>query len=1151
MPQQPQPAQPFEQVPGGEVPPVSRRRFVALSALTAAAVTAGVPGAALADVPAAGAFGLDAATGARGFDPAGFVDPRRDSRPAVYWYWNGPVTNELVERQMADLRDKGMYEVVVFPYDNADMQPAFFTEGWFDVVGHVIETAARTGMKVWLFNDNHFPSGRAGYFITKGGTVGSRTYKPRPELALKGLWRSTAVVEGPVAVSLAQTTGVGVDKGQLVADAAVLAGPAVLRDGTQWGDVTVTGTIKADLAAGGMLVRASADGREGLLVEFDQSGVVTLSRVAGGKVTQLARSTRTDGFNKTKFHALTATLRGPVCSVTLDGKDKGTVTDETLIRGTVGVHARDGQRALWEDLTVTDGSGTLYSQTFDTPAAAGDFVNRAVPDGVPRAVAATARPVGSTDADELIELTAQLDGGSWQAPAGRWQIDLFGGVDLVDDSSGYVRGYTDLLDDEPVELFLDIVPGEYHRRFGRYFGSVVKGFWDDEPFIASAGPHPFKRRPWSPALAAALAETGAEPGAAYASAFDDLGERGRVLRGRYWRAVSNRFSRYFEKQAEQYAKWGVRLVTNPLYDEVGMSKRILSTGDLHKVNQWAQVPGGDCITAEYELDTPTMDPRNPASVAHQTGRPRVLMEAFGNMGWQIAPDFMRALLGAFAARGINLTVLHALWTDEQRVFFAPPFGPRNPWWWAMPPVSAWIGRVMELARGTSEARTAILQPQRAAEQFAGTDRQDEVDDGLPAAAFALERAQVDFDLVHEGALSGDKELLAQAEAVNGTLHVGEASYQLVVLPSTPVLDTATARALARFVRSGGTVVAVGEPPKLAADGDDAVLVAELGRLLPQDGVRRHGKGRAVHIATVDGLREVAREEGVSAAVLEPSADAVRVLRTTRGTDTAFLFNNESGTVVTTLATLPADGRPELWDPATGKVRPAPVQGPSTRGAVRVPLTLAPYETLAVVVRRNAAPTPHLTEADGLPVTAVTRERRTLRVSALAEAAGTFHLTGRDGGRTYRGTAKVEDPLTPLTLDGDWTVTLAKEGARPVTRPLASWVDLDPLFSGSATYTKEVTLDVAFLDGRRVLLDLGSVREVAQVTLNGKEFGPAVWAPYVLDVTDGLRPGVNRFAVRVSNTLSNERKKPLPSGLLGPVTLRPRRPLTVDLKPASA
>ncbi|MCX5321990.1 glycosylhydrolase-like jelly roll fold domain-containing protein [Streptomyces sp. NBC_00120] len=1119
---------------------LSRRGFVALSALTAAAVTGGLPGLA------------SAIDRSGGFDPDGFADPRRDSRPAVYWYWNGPVTNELVETQMADLRAKGLYEVVVFPFDNAEMQPAFFTEGWFDVVGHVLDVAEKTGMKVWLFNDNHFPSGRAGYFITRGGTVGSRTYKPRPDLRLKGLWRSTAVVQGPRTVSLPETTGVGVDAGQLIADAAVLAGPAVLRAGDTWGDCTVTASAKADVLAAGLLVRASADGSDGLLVEFDQTGVVTLSRVADGAVTQVTRSTRTDGFNKTKFHTLAVTGGGANVSVTLDGKDKGTITDTTLTGHRVGVHARDGQRSLWEDLKVTGADGSaLYTQTFDVSSAAGDFTARTAPKGVPAPAAATARPIGSADADDLVELTGRIGSGSWQVPEGEWQIDLFGGVELVDDSVGYARGYVDLLDDEPVELFLDIVPGEYHRRFRRYFGTVIKGFWDDEPFIASAAPHSFKRRPWSPTLAAALDTVGAEPGLAYASAFDDLGERGRVLRGRYWQAVSDRFSCYFEKQSEWYAERGVRLITNPLYDETAPSKRIASTGDLHKVNQWAQVPGGDCITAEYELNTPTMDPRNPASVAHQTGRPRVLMEMFGNMGWQIAPDFMRALVGAFATRGINLAVLHALWTDETHVYFAPPFGPRNPWWWAMPPVSAWIGRVMELARGTSGARTALLQPQRAAEQFTATARQGEVDDAFADAAYALERSQVDFDLVHEGALSGDKALLAHAETDGGLLRVGRAAYEVVVVPATPVLDAATVRTLTAFVRSGGTAVAVGAAPEFAADGDDKALERAWGQLFPDSGAREIGKGRAVRVAAPDGLGPVAHDAGVQVAVLEPAADAVRALRTTRGTETAFLFNNESGTRVTTTALLPADGEPELWNPATGTVRPVPVRGLPTRDGVRLPLVLDPYETLAVVVRAKAAAHPYLTDADGLPVTAVTRERQALRVTALADAPGTHHLTGRDGGATYTGTVKITDTLEPIPVDGDWTLTLAQDGAEPVTRPLGSWSDLARLYSGSGTYTKNITLDAAALDGRRLLLDLGTVREVAEVTVNGKEFGPVLWSPYVIDVTDGLKAGVNRLSVRVSNTLSNERNKPLPSGLLGPVVLRPRRPLTVDLAPSRA
>lgn len=355
------------------------------------------------------------------------------------------------------------------------------------------------------------------------------------------------------------------DAGRLVADAAVLDGAAVLRDSTEWGDCAVTGSAKAEHGAAGLLVRASADGRTGHAVSFDQTGVVTVERLApGAEPAELLRSTRTDGFNKTKFHTLRVTLSGGGLSVTLDGKDKGTLENLAPESGGVGVRAVGDQRAVWETLTVESAEGTaLYTGAFDRSAAAGDFPERALPAAGFTVAAAAARPTAATDGTDVVDLTDRLGGGhTWQVPAGEWQVDLFGGVLLADDSQGYSRSYVDLLDDEPVELFLDILPGEYHRRFGHYFGTVVPGFWDDEPFFASAEAH-FKRLPWSPTLDRALRSVGVEPGLAYAAAFDDLGRSGRIARGNYWKAVSNRFATAFRKQAQWYEKRGVALITNP------------------------------------------------------------------------------------------------------------------------------------------------------------------------------------------------------------------------------------------------------------------------------------------------------------------------------------------------------------------------------------------------------------------------------------------------------------------------------------------------------------------------------------------------------------------------------------------------------------
>ena len=53
-----------------------------------------------------------------------------------------------------------------------------------------------------------------------------------------------------------------------------------------------------------------------------------------------------------------------------------------------------------------------------------------------------------------------------------------------------------------------------------------------------------------------------------------------------------------------------------------------------------------------------------------------------------------------------------------------------------------------------------------------------------------------------------------------------------------------------------------------------------------------------------------------------------------------------------------------------------------------------------------------------------------------------------------------------------------------------------------------------------MLDLGDVREIANVTLNGRALGCLWQRPYRIDVTEALTSGVNRLDVKVINTWPN-------------------------------
>jgi hypothetical protein len=118
------------------------------------------------------------------------------------------------------------------------------------------------------------------------------------------------------------------------------------------------------------------------------------------------------------------------------------------------------------------------------------------------------------------------------------------------------------------------------------------------------------------------------------------------------------------------------------------------------------------------------------------------------------------------------------------------------------------------------------------------------------------------------------------------------------------------------------------------------------------------------------------------------------------------------------------------------------------------------------------------------------------------------------------------------------------------------------FSGTATYSKTIQVQQGWIaPGPRVMLDLGAVNDLAEVTVNGTPVATAWKPPYRVDVTSALRAGANDVQIKVTNEWTNRiigdrgapanqrvlsaapagrggggGNQPPPSGLLGPVRL---------------
>ncbi len=115
---------------------------------------------------------------------------------------------------------------------------------------------------------------------------------------------------------------------------------------------------------------------------------------------------------------------------------------------------------------------------------------------------------------------------------------------------------------------------------------------------------------------------------------------------------------------------------------------------------------------------------------------------------------------------------------------------------------------------------------------------------------------------------------------------------------------------------------------------------------------------------------------------------------------------------------------------------------------------------------------------------------------------------------------------PAIVDGEWNVSFpVKNSTRQVRLKAVSWTENTDedvkFFSGTATYSKEVTIAAAQkAAGKRLLLDLGDVQNLARVRLNGKDLGVLWKAPYVADITAASIIGTNKLEIEVTNTWAN-------------------------------
>src|SRR4030042_4713065 len=91
---------------------------------------------------------------------AEFKAPSAEYTTAPFFVWNYKITKEEIDNFLTGFKNAGSSQVFVHP--RPGLITEYLSDEWFELFKHTVEKGKELGMKVWIYDENSYPSGFAG-----------------------------------------------------------------------------------------------------------------------------------------------------------------------------------------------------------------------------------------------------------------------------------------------------------------------------------------------------------------------------------------------------------------------------------------------------------------------------------------------------------------------------------------------------------------------------------------------------------------------------------------------------------------------------------------------------------------------------------------------------------------------------------------------------------------------------------------------------------------------------------------------------------------------------------------------------------------------------------------------------------------------------
>jgi hypothetical protein len=1078
-----------------------------------------------------------------------FQNPSNESRPRVWWHWmNGNITKDGIKKDLEWMHRSGIggfqnFDAALMTPQIVQKRLVYMTPEWKDAFGFATRLAdslklemAIAGSPGWSQCGGPWVPAKDGMkklvwheIRVKGGQSFSGVL-PKP-YTKTGIFQNIAGEEGTA------LSGKSATPPEYYEDVAVLAlrlpvfdvsftelNPKVISNG---GDFTLAQLTDGDLVTSNMLLADTAKGYSWIQFEFQQPQIIKAVTVVGGgareqwgsvpPVSNRTVETSDDGVNYR-----------PVAAIPFGGVSQQTVsfqaTTAKYFRVTFQNPGLSGNAVLMAKYgaKVKPPKGTNIAEIVLHPvsrinhfeekagfASTFDLEKYPTPDS-PDAVSAS----------DVLDLTGKLraDGTlDWTPPAGDWKIIRFGysltGKTNHPASAEATGLEVDKMDARAVKDYFENYLNQYKDATGGLMGKRGLQYMVTDSYEAG-------QETWTPRLAEEfqkrrgysllpwmLVLTGQIVGSTQASE-QFLWD---------WRKTFTELiaENYYDQLTSILANYGMKR-----YSESHENGRLYIVDGMD-VKRNAAVPMSAMWTpgaSGSTLEMAQADIRESASVAHIYGQNLVAAESLTAMGmggkaWSYSPETLKPTADLELANGLNRFVIHT--SVHQPLDDKLPglgLGPFGQWFnrhetWA-DQAKVWTDY---LARSSY-----LLQQGKFVADVVYYYGEDNNITGLFGHQLPDVPKGYNYDFINPDALIN---LLSVKDG--NLLTPSGMTYRILVLDdnakrmSLPVL-----RKIAQLAKSGAIICGAKPEAKAGMTGD----AKEFQQLV--DEVWNSGKTNVCFGKTIQQvLAALNVQPDFEYTAIQNKPELLYVHRKMENKE-IYWVNNRKDSNEAIEATFRVSGKiPQIWHPETGKTEEASYK--MANGRTTVSLNLTPNDAVFVMF-----------------------EKPTKQTSFTIQPAKEKEI---------------------VTVDGSWNVAFQPNRGAPESatfEKLASFTEISETgikyFSGTATYTKNIYIPVgSFTKGSQMQLDLGVVKNLAEVIVNGKSMGVVWKQPFRVDVTNALKAGTNKLEIKVTNLWVNrligdaqpgvkqkityttmpfyQANSPLqPSGLIGPVKIVSRK-----------